>query len=46
MAGPSEYLLHYHREHNHQGKGNVLSFPSAQQAACVINARMIAPMST
>jgi len=25
-----EYLLHYHRERNHQGKGNVLLFPSGQ----------------
>ena len=24
----SEYLLHFHRERNHQGKGNVLLFPS------------------
>ena len=25
-----EYLLHYHRERNPQGKGNVLLFPSGQ----------------
>ena len=24
-----EYLVHYHAERNHQGKGNVLIFPSA-----------------
>jgi transposase InsO family protein len=24
----SEYLVHFHRERNHQGKGNVLLFPS------------------
>jgi hypothetical protein len=27
-----EYLVHYHAERNHQGKGNVLLFPSAKQA--------------
>jgi len=26
------YLLHYHAERNHQGKGNVLLFPTAAQA--------------
>ena len=25
-----EYLTHYHQERNHQGKGNVLLFPSSQ----------------
>ena len=25
----SEYLEHYHRERNHQGKGNVLLFPAS-----------------
>jgi putative transposase len=30
-----EYLAHYHRERNHQGKGNVLLFPVVSQAtAC------------
>jgi hypothetical protein len=24
-----EYVAHYHHERNHQGKGNVLLFPSA-----------------
>ena len=28
----SEYLVHYHAERNHQGKGNVLLFPTATQA--------------
>jgi len=28
----SEYLVHFHRERNHQGKGNVLLFPAAMQA--------------
>ena len=28
----SEYLAHFHAERNHQGKGNVLLFPSAAQA--------------
>ena len=28
----SEYLVHFHRERNHQGKGNVLLFPAATQA--------------
>jgi hypothetical protein len=27
-----EYLVHYHVERNHQGKGNVLLFPTATQA--------------
>ena len=27
-----EYLAHYHAERNHQGKGNVLLFPTATQA--------------
>ena len=26
-----EYVEHYHQERNHQGKGNVLLFPSSQQ---------------
>jgi len=26
-----EYVDHYHHEHNHQGKGNVLLFPTASQ---------------
>ena len=26
-----EYIGHYHHERNHQGKGNVLLFPSASQ---------------
>ncbi len=26
----SEYLVHFHHERNHQGKGNVLLFPSSQ----------------
>ncbi len=28
----SEYLVHFHAERNHQGKGNVLLFPTAAQA--------------
>ena len=28
----SEYLVHFHTERNHQGKGNVLLFPTAAQA--------------
>ncbi len=28
-----EYLIHFHRERNHQGKGNVLLFPSNRQSA-------------
>ena len=28
-----EYVIHYHEERNHQGKGNVLLFPSRQQPA-------------
>ncbi|MCY4426257.1 MAG: integrase core domain-containing protein, partial [Halieaceae bacterium] len=27
-----EYLVHYHRERNHQGKDNILLFPSATKA--------------
>ncbi len=27
-----EYLLHFHQERNHQGKGNVLLFPTAPNA--------------
>ena len=27
-----EYVVHYHAERNHQGKGNVLLFPTATQA--------------
>jgi len=27
-----EYLAHYHAERNHQGKGNVLLFPTTTQA--------------
>ena len=27
-----EYLIHFHVERNHQGKGNVLLFPTATQA--------------
>ncbi len=26
-----EYLVHYHEERNHQGKGNVLLFPSVHE---------------
>ena len=26
-----DYLTHYHEERNHQGKGNVLLFPSRQE---------------
>ena len=26
-----EYLTHFHHERNHQGKGNVLLFPSSQE---------------
>jgi hypothetical protein len=29
----SEYLVHFHRERNHQGKGNVLLFPQNCQSA-------------
>jgi transposase InsO family protein len=29
----SEYLVHFHRERNHQGKGNVLLFPSRHEPA-------------
>jgi hypothetical protein len=28
----NEYLVHFHAERNHQGKGNVLLFPTATQA--------------
>ncbi|MCP4936447.1 MAG: transposase, partial [bacterium] len=28
----SEYLVHFHTERNHQGKDNVLLFPTAAQA--------------
>jgi hypothetical protein len=28
----SEYLVHFHRERNHQGKGNVLLFPQDRQS--------------
>jgi len=28
----NEYLVHFHTERNHQGKGNVLLFPTATQA--------------
>ena len=28
----SEYQVHFHRERNHQGKGNVLLFPTATKA--------------
>jgi transposase InsO family protein len=28
-----EYLIYFHRERNHQGKGNVLLFPSNRQSA-------------
>jgi putative transposase len=28
-----EYVEHYHHEHNHQGKGNVLLFPLASQGS-------------
>ena len=27
----SQYVDHYHEERNHQGKGNVVLFPSAEQ---------------
>jgi hypothetical protein len=27
-----EYLTHFHQERNHQGKGNVLLFPTATKA--------------
>ncbi len=27
-----EYLMHYHQERNHQGKGNVLLFPTATKS--------------
>ena len=29
----NEYLVHFHRERNHQGKGNVLLFPLNRQSA-------------
>ncbi len=29
----SEYQVHFHRERNHQGKGNVLLFPLNRQSA-------------
>ena len=29
----SEYLVHFHGERNHQGKGNVLLFPQHRQSA-------------
>jgi hypothetical protein len=29
----SEYLVHFHTERNHQGKGNVLLFPLSHQSA-------------
>ncbi len=28
-----EYLVHFHHERNHQGKGNVLLFPSKHEPA-------------
>ena len=28
----TEYLEHYHRERNHQGKGNLLLFPASSRA--------------
>jgi hypothetical protein len=28
-----EYVIHYHQERNHQGKGNVLLFPSKHEPA-------------
>jgi hypothetical protein len=28
----SEYMLHFHTERNHQGKGNILLFPTDVQA--------------
>jgi len=31
--GLKEYLVHFHRERNHQGKGNVLLFPCNRQSA-------------
>jgi hypothetical protein len=32
-----EYLIHYHAERNHQGKSNVLLFPTAKQAVDCID---------
>ncbi len=29
-----EYLVHYHTERNHQGKGNVLLFPTVKDLQC------------
>jgi hypothetical protein len=29
----AEYVAHFHHERNHQGKGNVLLFPSSSQAS-------------
>ena len=28
-----EYMAHYHRERNHQGRGNVLLFPTSSHAS-------------
>ena len=33
----SEYLVHFHQERNHQGKGSVLLFPAATQAKNRVN---------
>ncbi len=31
------YLIHYHEERNHQGKGNILLFPSTQEVRCHVD---------
>ncbi len=36
-----EYLTHYHQERNHQGKGNVLLFPSSQAPTTCRNQSVI-----
>jgi putative transposase len=32
-----EYLIHYHAERNHQGKDNVLLFPTAKKAMNLVD---------
>ena len=32
-----EYLVHYHQERNHQGRGNILLFPSTTMRAAPVD---------
>jgi transposase InsO family protein len=32
-----EYLVHYHQERNHQGRGNILLFPSTTKRAAPVD---------